>query len=90
VWGIYILTGEIRGIVGEERRGKETDRCPLTISPREANTDAEFDTDVIDDFFFPFFFLPGVLTGSTEDSITEPCKLSTLFGLQIGLLILLS
>jgi hypothetical protein len=22
--------GELRGIVGEERRGKETDRCPLT------------------------------------------------------------
>jgi hypothetical protein len=24
--------GELRGIVGEERRGKETDRCPLTES----------------------------------------------------------
>jgi hypothetical protein len=25
--------GELRGIVGEERRGKETDRCPLTPTP---------------------------------------------------------
>jgi hypothetical protein len=23
--------GELRGIVGEERRGKETDGCPLTL-----------------------------------------------------------
>jgi hypothetical protein len=23
--------GELRGIVGEERRGKEMDRCPLTV-----------------------------------------------------------
>jgi hypothetical protein len=25
--------GELRGIVGEERRGKEMDRCPLTLPP---------------------------------------------------------
>jgi hypothetical protein len=23
--------GELRGIVGKERRGKEMDRCPLTV-----------------------------------------------------------
>jgi hypothetical protein len=31
VWGIYIYTGGVEGDSrrGEERRGKETDRCPL-------------------------------------------------------------
>jgi hypothetical protein len=28
--------GELKGIVGEERRGKETDRCPLTLPPLES------------------------------------------------------
>jgi hypothetical protein len=25
--------GELRGVVGEERRGKEKDGCPLTLPP---------------------------------------------------------
>jgi hypothetical protein len=33
VWKIYIWTGELRGIVGEERRGQEMDGCPLTLLP---------------------------------------------------------
>jgi hypothetical protein len=28
--------GELRGIVGEERRGKEMDRCPLTLPPLQS------------------------------------------------------
>jgi hypothetical protein len=31
-WGCTYEQGELRGRVGEERRGKETDRCPLTPS----------------------------------------------------------
>jgi hypothetical protein len=33
VWGKIHMN---RGRVGEERRGKETDRCPLTYSRRQA------------------------------------------------------
>jgi hypothetical protein len=35
-WRWYKGVGEIhmnKGRVGEERRGKEMDRCPLTLSP---------------------------------------------------------
>jgi hypothetical protein len=34
VWGVYIYTGVDEGDsrIGEDRRGKETDRCPLTVN----------------------------------------------------------
>jgi hypothetical protein len=31
--GYTYKQGELRGIVGEERRGKKMDRCPLTVGP---------------------------------------------------------